>query len=130
MKKLIVISILFIIISVLSVLEIGYDSSHYLSLSERLTEFAAVLNENEENIAIEKVSDEYNVIAKQWEDMIPLVSATTNHNIIRTVSEKFAYLQGYIEANAFADAYVTVEALRSTVEWMKEEKYPLVGNLF
>lgn len=54
----------------------------------------------------------------------------TNHNIVRSLSEKFVCLGAYLEANVYPDALSTTKVLIKAASELEREKYPSLGNIF
>lgn len=130
MKKLVTISVFLAIVVAFAAFELWYDAGNYQKLSEGLQSLQIVLEENEQNISVTEVENEYDKIRKHWDKMSTFSMMMTNHNIIRSVNEKFAYLDGYIKANVYSDALSTTGALIKISEDLRYEKYPGIGNIF
>ena len=72
----------------------------------------------------------YRDVYDEWERYDDLFLVFTNHNVIRSLGEKFIYLGAYIDADAYSDAYSTAKAIAGIIKEVKREKYPLLGNIF
>ena len=130
MKKLIVAVILISIIFGLGLLEISYDTKKYSEIKEGLIELHGVLVQNEKNVNVKEVWDSFDKVNGVWQKCNDTITLSTNHNVVRSINERFAYLEDFIKANVYSDALSTTNTLIDTAEYMKEEKYLLLGNLF
>ena len=130
MKKLIIAVVLITVILGLGVLEISYDSKKYSEIKEGLIELHEVLSLNEKNVNVKPVWDSFNRVNEIWQGCNDTITISTNHNVVRSINERFAYLQDFIKANVYSDALSTTNTLIDTAEYMKEEKYLLLGNIF
>jgi len=129
-KKLIVAVIMIAIIFGLGLLEISYDTKKYSEIKEGLIELHGVLVQNEKNVNVKEVWDSFDKVNGVWQNCNDTITLSTNHNVVRSINERFAYLEDFIKANVYSDALSTTNTLIDTAEYMKEEKYLLLGNLF
>lgn len=130
MKKLVTISVVMAIVLALAVLEVTIDAKRYSDISEKMESFVEVLSDNKDDVTVSAVRESYEKAYDEWEKTDGLSLAITNHNLIRTLGEKFVYLDTYIKTDAYSDAYATAEAIIKTVNDLKREKYPSIGNIF
>ena len=130
MKKLIIISLALAVVLGLSVFELWYDTKTYLAVKNELLTFKQLCEENQEDLVVSEVLEAYEVANKTWHDRDEILMFSTNHNVVRNINEKFAYLEDFLHANVYPDVLSTVNGLIDTMEYMREEKYPLWGNIF
>ncbi len=130
MKKLATISVFLAVVIAFACFELWLDTRNYKKLSEELRAFQIVLKANEEDISVREVRNEYERIKKGWEETSVFSMMITNHNIIRSINEKLAYLDGYIETGVYSDALSSTIALIKISDDLRCEKNPVMGNLF
>ena len=95
-----------------------------------LEQLETSLIRNESDVTVSEVKQKYDEAMSKWEKISDLSMAITNHNIIRSVSEKFVYLGSYIDADVYSDALSTVNVLIKATSDLEREKYPSLGNIF
>ena len=130
MKKLITISIFLAIVVGFAAFELCYDRVNYQSVRASLEQLETALIRNESDVTVSEVKQKYDEAMSKWEKISDLSMAITNHNIIRSVSEKFVYLGSYIDADVYSDALSTVNVLIKATSDLEREKYPSLGNIF
>ena len=130
MKKLITISVFLAIVVGFAVFELCYDRVNYQSVRASLEQLETALIRNESDVTVSEVKQKYDEAMSKWEKISDLSMAITNHNIIRSVSEKFVYLGSYIDADVYSDALSTVNVLIKATSDLEREKYPSLGNIF
>lgn len=130
MKKLVTISIFLAIVLGLSVFELAVDTGRYTALTGKLEILTETLERNKDDLAAGEVASAYGEVLDEWEKADGLSMTMTNHNVIRTLGEKIAYLGAYIETDVYSDAYSTAKAIIKTVSDIKREKYPVLSNIF
>ena len=129
-KKLITISVFLAIVVGFAVFELCYDRVNYQSVRASLEQLETALIRNEGDVTVSEVKQKYDEAMSKWEKISDLSMAITNHNIIRSVSEKFVYLGSYIDADVYSDALSTVNVLIKATSDLEREKYPSLGNIF
>ena len=129
-KKLITISVFLAIVVGFAVFELCYDRVNYQSVRASLEQLETALIRNESDVTVSEVKQKYDEAMSKWEKISDLSMAITNHNIIRSVSEKFVYLGSYIDADVYSDALSTVNVLIKATSDLEREKYPSLGNIF
>ena len=130
MKKLITISVFLAIVVGFAVFELCYDRVNYQSVRASLEQLETALIRNESDVTVSEVKQKYDEAMSKWKKISDLSMAITNHNIIRSVSEKFVYLGSYIDADVYSDALSTVNVLIKATSDLEREKYPSLGNIF
>ena len=129
-KKLITISVFLAIVVGFAVFELCYDRVNYQSVRASLEQLETALIRNESDVTVSEVKQKYDEAMSKWKKISDLSMAITNHNIIRSVSEKFVYLGSYIDADVYSDALSTVNVLIKATSDLEREKYPSLGNIF
>lgn len=130
MKKLIVITALFLLITALAAGEIYIDTTRYTAVENKLAALSGAIEISGGAGFSDDIKRLYRDVYDEWERYDDLFLVFTNHNVIRSLGEKFIYLGAYIDADAYSDAYSTAKAIAGVIKEVKREKYPLLGNIF
>ena len=111
-------------------IELCYDSKNYCKVVNELTLLCECIEQNERDVSVAAVRERYAAARSIWDKMSGFSMSITNHNIVRSVSEKFVYLGAYIDANVYSDALSTAKVLIKATSDLEREKYPSLGNIF
>lgn len=130
MKKLIIISVFMAVVMAFAAVELCYDSKNYRNVVDELTRLCKCIEQNEQDVSVAAVREKYDAARSSWDKMSGFSMSITNHNIIRSVSEKFVSLGAYIDANVYSDALSTAKVLIKATSDLEREKYPSLGNIF
>ena len=130
MKKLIIIAVVMFTVLTLSGLELYFEDKIYSALKSDLEILQTLVEKNQDDLTRPEVVIAFEKANKSWRKHDKLLFVTTNHNVVRGVNEKFAYLEDFMRANVYPDVLSTLNGLIDTMEYLREEKYPLIGNIF
>ena len=130
MKKLVVISIITLVVLGLSIVESIFTYHTYNSIMQDATQLQILLKDKKENINNdEQVLDLVEKVKDEWDRYSIIAYACTNHAIVKSVNEKIVSLEGFVMADAVADAYVTACVIGDVAFDMRKENLPTLGNL-
>ncbi len=129
MKKLIIISIIFVLMIVGSLWEIFYTTSVYDKIYDGLIEVQNSMDRhedvyNEETISLTRKTVEI------WEKNKEILFCLGNHNVLRTVDEKLESLKAMVNINYTDDAKVIVCVSLSLIKAIQNDTVPNFTNLF
>lgn len=130
MKKLITISVLLALVVALGAAEIYVDTIKYGAIEKKLDALSECIEKTIGDALSADARRLYDDAYEEWEKCDDLFLTITNHNVVRSVGEKFLYLGAYIRADAVSDAYAAAAAISGVLKEVKREKYPLLGNIF
>ncbi len=129
MKKLIIISIIFVLMIAGSLWEIFYTTSVYDKIYDGLIEVQNSMDRhedvyNEETISLTRKTVEI------WEENKEILFCLGNHNVLRTVDEKLESLKAMVNINYTDDAKVIVCVSLSLIKAIQNDTVPTFTNLF
>ncbi len=129
MKKLIIISIIFVLMIAGSLWEIFYTTSVYDKIYDGLIEVQNSMDRhedvyNEETISLTRKTVEI------WEKNKEILFCLGNHNVLRTVDEKLESLKAMVNINYTDDAKVIVCVSLSLIKAIQNDTVPNFTNLF
>ncbi len=129
MKKLIIISIIFVLMIAGSLWEIFYTTSVYDKIYDGLIEVQNSMDRhedvyNEETISLTRETVEI------WEKNKEILFCLGNHNVLRTVDEKLESLKAMVNINYTDDAKVIVCVSLSLIKAIQNDTVPNFTNLF
>lgn len=129
MKKLIVISIIFIVMIVGALWEIFYTTSVYGKIYDGLIEVQDSMDRHEDVYNEETVSLTRDTV-EIWEKNKEILFCLGNHNVLRTVDEKLESLKAMVNINYTDDAKVMICVSLSLIEAIQNDNVPNLTNLF
>ena len=130
MKKLIIISVFMVVVMAFASAELCYDSKNYKKVVGDLNGLCECIEQNKQDVSVAAVREKYDAARSSWDKMSGFSMSITNHNIVRSLSEKFVCLGAYLEANVYPDALSTTKMLIKAASELEREKYPSLGNIF
>ncbi len=129
MKKLIIISIIFVLMIAGSLWEIFYTTSVYDKLYDGLIEVQNSMDRHEDVYNEETISLTRKTV-DVWEKNKEVLFCLGNHNVLRTVDEKLESLKAMVNINYTDDAKVIVCVSLSLIKAIQNDTVPNFTNLF
>lgn len=129
MKKLILVSVLFLTVLGLSLGEMAYSNKMYGDLCEKLE----VLQQRTAECDAPKTSENLALMAEieaHGEKSRTLSLMLSNHTLTRQLDEKLVTLSAWLNENNAAETRVACAAAIQLVFDLRDETYPTLGNLF
>lgn len=129
MKKLVIILVLFVLMSVGAVIDIKLTSGYYGKVSYNLEVINAVLIENSEKLDTDEIIGLVASESSEWKEKKFMMGMLVNHNIIRIIDDRFTTLEWQVRTNN-DESLVTIALLRNYIDDLKADNYPIIENIF
>jgi len=110
-------------------LDLFYTTRHYTKAHDNLVVLSQSVEDNKDNLINPDTIYLAHKANDEWESGKTILMMLVNHNIIRSVDERFVSVLAQIESDNYIDATVTVKALISYIKDLREENYPLLRNI-
>lgn len=129
MKKLIAVSIIFLLMIAGSIWEIVYSTNVYNEIYDGLIEVQKSMDRYEDVYNEETVKLTHDTV-DLWEKNKELLFCFGNHNVLRTVDEKLESLKAMVNINYTDDAKIMVAVSISLIKAIQNDSVPNATNLF
>ncbi len=129
MKKLIVISIIFVLMIGGALWEIFYTTSTYNKIYDGLIEVQKSMDRHED-VYNEETLELTRKTVGIWEQNKEILFCLGNHNVLRTVDEKLESLKAMVNINYTDDAKVMVSISLELIKAIQNDCVPNMTNLF
>ncbi|MBD5131554.1 MAG: DUF4363 family protein [Clostridiales bacterium] len=129
MKKVIVISVVFVLMVCAMIGEIVYVNKFYNGLQSELEIVAASIDEHEEHVDNPITVELCDKLVEKWEKGKSTLLMLQNHNTVRNLDDKILSLSAVVKSDNYNDAVIFARSAINYIDDVLLDSIPYLSNL-